>query len=213
MKQLFILKKGLLQLTTMLFLLTVSCSHSAFTVKQRSYHPTGKSVAVIAGINNEINRIAALHLTRSLTQHTSFQVISQEIVTNSVPNYPSNIKGPYKHAYLQIEPDYSRTDVKKLIEIHRKLGVDYLYVLWAPVASTGSAGVSQSVVQLYFIGQLFEFPEGKEIGNGMFGSAVGNPYSCFAPGPTPKEVEDQLKISLDYVAQRIARETNTERKP
>jgi hypothetical protein len=192
----------------LLLLSLTACSYSAFTLTESGFKPKGKSLAVIAGLNNEVNVVAAKYMSDALGANSRFQVVSQNKVDQSLPAYPTNIKGPYKYAYLNIEPDYSRTDMKKVRDIQQQLGVDYIYVMWSPVSTTGN----QQTVQHWFIGQLFEFPSGKEIGNGIYGAGASG--SCLPPSlPSDKEVEDNLKLSMNYVAKNIAEETGMKKNP
>ncbi|MEK6698668.1 MAG: hypothetical protein AABZ10_06435 [Nitrospirota bacterium] len=191
----------------LLLLSLTACSYSAFTLTESDYKPKGKTLAVIAGLNNEVNVVAAKYVSDALGADSRFQVVSQSKVDQSLPAYPTNIKGPYKYAYLNIEPDYSRTDMKKVRDVQQQLGVDYLYVMWAPVSHT----VGYQGVQLWFIGQLFEFPAGKEVGNGIYGAGASG--SCLPPSlPRDKEIEDNLKQSMGYVAKKIAEESGMQKK-
>jgi hypothetical protein len=192
----------------LLLLSLTACSYSAFTLTESGFKPKGKSLAVIAGLNNEVNVVAAKYMSDALGANSRFQVVSQNKVDQSLPAYPMNIKGPYKYAYLNIEPDYSRTDMKKVRDVQQQLGVDYLYMMWAPVSHT----VGYQGVQLWFIGQLFEFPSGKEIGNGIYGAGASG--SCLSPSlPRDKEIEDNVKLSMGYVANKIAEETGMKKNP
>ncbi len=189
----------------LLLLSLTACSYSVFSLTESGFKPKGKSLAVIAGLNNEVNVVAAKYMSDALGANSRFQVVSQNKVSQSLPAYPANIKGPYKYAYLNIEPDYSKTDMKKVRDIQQQLGVDYLYMMWAPV----SAG-NQQVVRYLFIGQLFEFPSGKEVGNGIYGAGASG--SCLPPSlPSDKEVEDNVKLSMGYVANKIAEETGMQK--
>ncbi len=189
-----------------LLLLATSCSYSAFNLTQSDFKPKGKTLAVIAGLNNEANAAAAKYMSDALGANSRFLVVSQNKVAQSLPAYPTNIKGPYQYAYLNIEPDYSKTDLKKVRDIQQQLGADYLYVMWAP----SSYKVGQQGVQLWFIGQLFEFPAGKEVGNGIYGAGASG--SCLSSFPSDKEVDDNVKLSMGYVAKKIAEETGMQKK-
>jgi len=191
----------------LLILSLTACSYSAFTLTESGFKPKGKSLAVLAGLNNEANVAAVKYMSDALGANSRFQVMSQSKVAQSLPAYPTNIKGPYKYAYLNIEPDYSKTDMKKVRDIQQQLGTDYLYVMWAPSSYT----VNHQGVQLWFIGQLFEFPSGKEVGNGIYGAGASG--SCLSPSlPSDKEVGDNVKQSMGYVAKKIAEETRMQQK-
>ncbi|MER3423464.1 MAG: hypothetical protein C4293_09765, partial [Nitrospiraceae bacterium] len=76
------------------------------------------------------------YMTEGLEKNSRFHVLSQKQVAQAVPHYPQHIKGPYNSAYLEIDVGYSKTDVGKIGEIQKRLGVDYLYVLWAPTTTS-----------------------------------------------------------------------------
>ena len=75
------------------------------------------------------------------------------------------VKGPYKSAYFEIDVDYGKTDMARVKELQQHLGVDYLYVLWAPatVSHGGSTFFSKNYPVTQIVAQLFESP-GKEVG-------------------------------------------------
>jgi hypothetical protein len=91
--------------------------------------------------------------------------MSQAQIAQALKPYPQLIKGPYRSAYFEIDVDWGITDKQKLAAIQRVLGVDYLYVMWAPTAVGGG---SDKAANLHLVGQFFEFPGGKEIGHGVF---------------------------------------------
>jgi hypothetical protein len=174
---------------------------STFNPVSGDFKPKGKTIAVIAGLDNEPNVQAAKHMADSLKKNTRFQVMPHSKVKQLVANYPTNIPGPYKSAYFEIDVDYTKTDMKKIKVIQQQLGVDYLYVLWTPSATV----YNQKIHSLNVIAQLFE--NGKEVGNGRFNAVAGRTDCCLVPAPDSRDKEDAIKDATDYVAKEIGEKT------
>jgi hypothetical protein len=174
---------------------------STFNPVNGDFKPKGKTLAVIAGLDNESNQLAAQYMSESLKQNTRFQVMPHKQVKQTLPNYPTNIQGPYKTAYFEIEVDYARTDLKKIKAIQQQLGVDYLYVLWAPSETTYGGKIHS----LNIVAQLFE--KGKEAGNGRFSITAGRSTCCLSPAPDAGDKVNAMKDATDYVAKEIGEKT------
>jgi hypothetical protein len=84
------------------------------------------------------------------------------------------VKGPYKSAYFEIDVDYAKTDMARVKELQQHLGVDYVYVLWAPATvSHGNSGwFLKHYLVTQIVAQLFESPGGKEVGRGQYAVRV-----------------------------------------
>jgi hypothetical protein len=137
----------------------------AFEMVDGGFTPKGRSIAVLAGLPEDLNVGVAALVADELGKQSRYQVMSRAQIAKVLKPYPQQIKGPYRSAYFEIDVDWGLTDKQKLAAIQRVLGVDYLYVMWAPTAvSSGSARAAS----LQLVGQLFEFPGGKEIGHGVF---------------------------------------------
>jgi hypothetical protein len=143
---------------------------STFNLTQEPFQPKGKKLAVIAGLTNSSSLQAAQVLAGEVGKVSRFQVVPQNHVAQAIPNYPQLVKGPYKSAYFEIDEDYDKTDVGRVKEIQKHLGVDYLYVLWAPASvQSGDKGwFFKNYPLLHVVAQVFEFPSGKEIGRGKY---------------------------------------------
>jgi len=137
----------------------------AFEMVDGSFTPKGRSIAVLAGLPEDGNAAIAALVADELRKQSRYQVMSQTQIAKALKPYPQQIKGPYRSAYFAIDVDWGLTDKPKLASIQRVLGVDYLYVMWAPTAVSSG---SDRAVALQLVGQLFEFPGGKEIGHGVF---------------------------------------------
>lgn len=181
-----------------------ACSFSTFDPIDPGFKPKGRTLAVVAGLDNEPSVNVAESMTESLKKHTRFQVMSNKQVAQSVPGYPQPIKGPYSSAYFQIEKDYTRTDLKKVREIQQRLGVDYLYVLWVPTATT----MQGTIHQLHIIAQLFEGPATREVGHGQFNATAGRVAGCcLVPPPGDAEKVNAIDQSTEYVAKELGEKT------
>ena len=172
---------------------------STFHLTQDPFQPKGKKLAVIAGLTNPSSLYAAQALADELGKASRFQVLSQKQVAQAIPNYPQLVKGPYKSAYFEIDVDYGKTDLARVKELQQHLGVDYLYVLWAPstVSHGGSTFFFKNYPIMQIVAQLFESPGGKEVGRSQYAIRVDD------------ETHEVLRDDMQRVAQELAEKTHT----
>jgi hypothetical protein len=151
-----------------LALILTACS--TFELVDGNFRPQGKSLAVLSGLSDETTLMTASFLTESLEKNSRFRVISQKQIAQSIPNYPLHIKGPYGPSYIEVDVDYNHTDRNKLADIQKRLGVDYIYVVWAPnaVRYRASNTIWGDVTVLNVVAQFFEYPGGREVGRGFY---------------------------------------------
>ncbi len=172
---------------------------ATFHLTQEPFQPKGKKLAVIAGLTNPGSLYAAQALADELGKTSRFQVLSQKQVAQAIPNYPQLVKGPYKSAYFEIDVDYGRTDLARVKELQHHLGVDYLYVLWAPatVSHGGSTFFFKNYPIMQIVAQLFESPGGKEVGGSQDAIRIDD------------ETHEVLRDDMQRVAQELAEKTHT----
>lgn len=192
---------GRLKQNLIFALLLVLGACSTFNPVNGDFKLKGKTLAVIAGLDNDANMLTAQYMTESLKKNTRYQVMSQKQVGQAIAGYPDDIQGPYKSSYFEIEVDYSKTDMKKIRAIQQKLGVDYLYVLWTPSATV----YNEKIHSLNVISQMFE--SGKEVANGRFNAVAGRSTCCLTPAPSDQDKTNAVKDTTDYVAKEIGQKT------
>jgi hypothetical protein len=180
-------------------LLLTGCIET-FSLVNADYRPKGKTIAVVSGLDSDANVAVAERMSAALRKHTRFQVTPHKQVAAALPGYPSKIKGPYLFAYFEIDEDYGNTDMKKIRQVQQQLGVDYLYVIWAPTAT-----VTQGTIeQLHCIAQLFEGPSSREVGHGKFAATAGRVGGCcLVPPPSDKDRSDAVDDATVFVAKEI----------
>jgi len=172
---------------------------ATFHLTQDPFQPKGKKLAVIAGLTNPSSLQIAQALGDELGKTSQFQVLSQKQVAQAIPNYPQLVRGPYKSAYFEIDVDYGRTDLARVKELQQHLGVDYVYVLWAPatVSHGGSTFFSKNYPVTQIVAQLFESPGGKEVGRSQYAVRVDD------------QTHEVLRDDMRRVAQELAEKTRT----
>ena len=172
---------------------------STFHLTQEPFQAKGKKLAVIAGMTNASSLSIAKSLGDELEKTSMFQVLSQKQVAQAIPNYPRLVKGPYKSAYFEIDVDYANTDMAGVRELQQHLGVDYVYVLWAPatVSHGGSSWFVKSYPVAQIVAQLFESPGGREVGRSQFAVRVDD------------QTHQVLADDLRRVALEMAEKTHT----
>ncbi|HUX89741.1 MAG TPA: hypothetical protein VMV48_03525 [Gallionellaceae bacterium] len=180
---------------SMLVILTVSgCSSYRvdFSMNDSSFKAKGKSIAVISGTKEPQNVAIAKLVSDSLRKKSRYQVASATQVSQAIESYPQTIKGPYKSAYFYIDTDWSLGDRKKILDIQHSLGVDYLYVIWAPIALSHNG---QKIVTVHAIAQLFEQPNAKEVAKTSMQLLDGDDDNIY------------LKEGVEEIARQLAEET------
>lgn len=172
---------------------------STFQLTEEQFKFKGKKVAVVAGLTNPSSLQAAEVLADELSKTSQFQVMPSKQVAQAIPNYPQLVKGPYQSAYFEIDVDYARTDLALVKEIHKQVGTDYLYLLWAPsVTTNGSRSFfSKNYSYMQVIAQLFKHPGGKEVGHGTYTVRVNEDTNVI------------LRDDLHRVAMELAEKTRT----
>lgn len=177
-----------------IILMASGCSHYSvsFNLTNGNFKPKGKSIAVISGVKEEQSVVLAQLVSDTLRKISRYQVVSTEKISQAVVPYPQTIKGPYKSAYFHIDTDWSLSDRKKIADIQRALGVDYLYVIWAPIALSNNG---RPVLTVLAIGQLFEPPNAKEIAQTEMYLTRGDDKNLY------------FKEGADEIARQLAEET------
>jgi hypothetical protein len=165
---------------------------STFQLLDRNFTLHGRTLAVISGLSDDTNLLAAKLLTESITKDSFFRVMSQRDIAQTIPNYPLHVQGPYQPAYLEVDVDFSQTDIKKLAEIQKRLGVDYLYVIWMPTAIKHRTAIMRGAnPPLQMFTQLFDGRT--EVGRGNYRPHFG--------------VRAQIQKDLDVVAKELVNRT------
>lgn len=176
-------------------LVVSGCSHYIvnFNLTKGNLKSKGKSIAVISGTKESQNVALAKLVGDSLRKISRYQVTSSTQVSQAIEPYPQTIKGPYKSAYFQIDTDWDLGDRKKIASIQNSLGVDYLYVIWAPIAVSSNGSSTYSVPA---VAQLFEPPNAKEVARTSMSLFAGDEKNLF------------FNEGADEIARQLAKETN-----
>ncbi|MFA6902557.1 MAG: hypothetical protein WC236_05705 [Gallionellaceae bacterium] len=163
-----------------------------FSLNEREFKARGKSIAVISGTKEAQNVVIAKMVGDSLRKKSRYQVATEGQIAQAIASYPQAIKGPYKSAYFYIDTDWDLGDRKKIADIHRTLGVDYLYVIWAPMAVSHNG---HAVSTVHAVAQLFDQPNAKEVAKTSIQLLVGDEKNVY------------LKEGVDEIARQLAEET------
>jgi len=126
-------------------LVIILCGCHTFKLTTQNFQPKGKRLAIISGLENDTNMMLAHYMSEAFVQYSTFEIIPQERIAKLVKGYPYDIKGPYSSAYMEIDFDFSLTDVEQLHRIQKKLGADYLYVLWSPITISHNNGMNYTI--------------------------------------------------------------------
>ncbi|HUX89227.1 MAG TPA: hypothetical protein VMV48_00870 [Gallionellaceae bacterium] len=134
-----------------------------FKLTNGDFKSKGKSIAIISGTKVPENLVLASLVADSLRKNSRFQVSTTAQISKAVEPYPRKIKGPYKSAYFDIDKSWDMGDKEKIAEIQRALGVDYLYVIWTPIAMSNRSDRHSILPSVPVVAQLFEQPAAKEV--------------------------------------------------
>lgn len=155
----------------------------------------GASIAVIAAMQDDLNLMVAGYFSEVLADESKFKVMSQKDIARKLKEYPVRIRGPYTDtSYFEIEPDFTRINQKELSKIQKKLGVDYLYVMWAPIQQAHN----QNVVITQVIHQVFKGSGIEEVGRGQF-------YVVYSP--KSKKIPTEIKMFCQGAVERLCSKT------
>lgn len=155
----------------------------------------GASIAVISGLEDDLNILVVSHFTSALAEGSKFKVMSQKDIAKKLKNYPVDISGPYTDkSYFTIEEDFTNSNQEELRKIQKKLGVDYLYVMWTPTVQTINGG------RYYFcsVNQLYSASGGEEVGRGRLYYAIRT---------SSKKMGIDLKKVSDFGVKLLCRKT------
>jgi len=167
-----------------------------FSLTDREFKSKGTSIAIISGTKEPQNVMLAKLISDSLRKKSRYQVASPEQITQAVEPYPQTIKGPYKSAYLYIDTDWDLGDRQKIANIHRSLGVDYLYVIWAPITVSSNGSTVESMPA---VAQLFEQPNAKEVAQTTIDLLVGDDGNVY------------LKQGIEEITRQLSEKTKMAR--
>lgn len=191
-------------------LLLGGCARSTFKPLTADFHAKpGSSLAVISGLEGGENLLLCHYLSEELKEWSTYRIVSQKAIVKKIKGYPYNIQGPYRSAYFEIEMDFTKTDTAKLRRIQKKLGVDYLYVLWAPMA-TSITNTNHHTVHV--VTQMFEFPGAQEVGRGRFFSYARKVSWTGSAPPTDEQIDKGMKYAATKVAWELGVKTGMGKK-
>jgi len=83
-------------------------------------------------------------------------------------------------------------DRKKIVDIQRSLGVDYLYIIWAPIEVSHNG---QNISTVHAVAQLFEQPNAKEVAQTSIQVLVGDDKNLY------------LKEGVEEITRQLVEET------
>lgn len=193
-----------LVLLMLVLLFLGGCVRATFKPLIADYHAkTGASIAVIAGLENDATVLLTQYLIEELKEQSSYAVMPQSVIVKKLKGYPFDIEGPYKTAYFEIEMDFTQTDVGKLSQIQKILGVDYLFVLWAPISVSHNSGAANVI---HVVTQMYEAPGPREVGRGRF-YAYARKSALGIRSVTDGQIDQGLKNAAHKVAWELAAKT------
>ncbi len=185
-------------------------SYGRFKMTDETFKPRGKQLAVLSGLDSDVNVALAEYMAEAFRNKSTYKVLTAREIKLLLPDYPMNIKGPYKNAYFSFDVDYKLTDTRKLKSIGQKLGVDYLYVVWAP--STYSSEYER-MLNLLAVGQLFGSPETRQIGTieGQI-SVAGKTHFIGQDKPGAEQFSETLLKVTEDIAADISKKTGMQKR-
>lgn len=193
--------KKILLITTLSIFIS-GCIPTLFNLVDNDIKPGKKSIAVISGLREEVSMSVAHEMTLQLQKHSKFHVMSTRTILNKISGYPVKIRGPYTAAYMGIDKDFSNTDRNRVRMMQRRLGVDYLYIIWAPSAVESIASGS-SVVTLHTITQLFAAPGTRQVGNSLV--PISYVKRGMAIGKAPRSIKEAVQMYSEQTAKELAK--------
>lgn len=161
----------------------------------QGFRPRGKSIAVMSGSREEQSVVIAHLLSEELRKTSKYHVMKTRDLARILKRYPLDIDGPFKSAFFRIDTDWELGDRMKIARIQHALGVDYLYVVWAPTAISAQGG---SIYRVPAVAQLFD-SSGKVVMQSEMTVLIGD------------EGNKNLKTGITGIADDIAATTHMSR--
>lgn len=175
----------------------------------------GKTLAIVAATNNDMTLSIVDSMAEAFSRNSTFKVQPAKQTAQRIPGYPQEIKGPYNSAYVTIDIDFSKTDIKKVREIMKKVGTDYAYIIWIPVGSSRTASADGAATsgegrQWHAVAQMFMGPEARVVGQGRFDVTAVR----YVPGAkvSAEHMREAVANTAEGVSQVIAEKTGTLKK-
>ncbi len=161
----------------------------------------GRTLAIVAGTDNDMTSSVVVSMAAAFSRNSTFRVQPPKQTAQRIPGYPQQIKGPYNSAFVTIDIDFSKTDIKKVRELMKKVGTDYAYVIWVPTGSSRTASADGAASsgegrQYHAVAQLFMGPDAKVVGQGRFDVTAVR----YVPG---------TKVSAEHMREAVANTTET----
>ncbi len=156
MKKLFIFSS----MIPILFLF--SCYDTVNLRFNNNFKPQGKKIAVITGVRDDSSFQVVDCVTNTLSSNSKFEVIPQKEIMRLMPDYPQNIKGPYK-GIRNIEDDENSMDISAIKKINNNLKADYLVIVWLGLKIHEIYGNSKAGTYTFYF-RVFDTSSFKVIG-------------------------------------------------
>ena len=159
----------------------------------------GNRIAFVAGSTDQASLLTAAEFTDQFEKKSALKVVSQQEIAAKLGAYPVKIQGPYKESFSECEVSFDETDKKKINEIQKKLGADYLCVIWAP-----PFGYSQGAMSTFvFTCEVFATPQSIETHQGKF-SIMYADKDAIVIGKAPRSMEESIRTSSAPAAELLA---------
>lgn len=177
----------------------------------------GKSIAVVAGVNNQMNLAVAESMSEALVRNSTFKVMTPKQVAQRIKGNSYEIQGPYNGAYMEIDVNWSKTDRKKAAEILKKTGADYVYIIWMPtgycrdlVDANGFTMSRCAAKSFPAVAQLFARPDAKVAAQGRFSVTASRTFPILG-SISDEKVAEALTETTDAVSKIIAEKSGAKR--
>jgi len=176
-----------------------------------SIKPT--SVSVITGGSEEADLKLAEYLTKELTDRTMLQVVSQDIVSKTIPSYPITVKTvEEKDGEIEwVDP----SEKPRIEKITAKLKTNYVFVIWSKrmrmTTYCSNRGGCTNTYSADVYGNMLEYPGGKILSHTAFSKK--NSDSILALFRSKGYyVDELLKNSAEEIVDEFIKVTKTGKK-
>jgi len=165
--------------TTMIFVMLIiagcasTSSWSHFKLSDDKQSPTPGSIAVISGSNSEFDVKTAELVTEEINAKTSFKAMSQDKITQIIPQYPAPlIDFKCSDTERSTTPFISDNTWAVLNEIQSRLKTRYIFLVWNENPGLISSQYGNRVRTTVFT-RFIEYPQKNIVGYSFFSSHKG----------------------------------------
>ncbi|MCP4354050.1 MAG: hypothetical protein GY793_00185, partial [Proteobacteria bacterium] len=179
-------------------------------IRNENISVQGNKIAIISGSPDKKTYMLVKEVEHYFQDLSKYEVDNQDSIKKLLGEYPVKIRGPYDLSFVEINSNYGRTDVNKIVKIGKILKVNLVFVLWMPVNSAVNARRDDdNVIRSCFVTQLFNIDTGSEVGKmkTFFFWAI-DPNKARSSMLFPRSFNKAISDTARHISKEVAKKMN-----